>query len=244
MVKVKEITKYIEEIAHLDLQEEWDNSGIQICEDQDRVVSKVAVALDCDHSIIDNLDCDFLITHHPLIAFNPPMSIQGNLFRMVEYFIKNNISVYSSHTSFDNTLMNLALIEEIFKDFKYKILNIETKGKVVELEEPMDFELFMKKLNIDIEKSLRKEEVRRIGIMGGSGFSPEFADSFKASGVDIIISGDLTHHNAQHIDALGMGAVDINHTAEMIGMIKLSEMLQEKFPEVKFSLIKPKKYWG
>jgi len=65
-MKLKEIYKFLDEISPFELQEEWDNSGINIGISDD--IKKIYVSLDIDDNVIEQIEPNsLLITHHPLI---------------------------------------------------------------------------------------------------------------------------------------------------------------------------------
>ena len=66
---VKDVTKYLEKIAPLHLQESYDNSGLQVG-DYNGEVKGVLVSLDVTLEVIEdaiNQKCNLIIAHHPVI---------------------------------------------------------------------------------------------------------------------------------------------------------------------------------
>ena len=66
---VKDVTKYLEKIAPLHLQESYDNSGLQVG-DYKSEVKGVLVSLDVTMEVIDdaiNQQCNLIVAHHPII---------------------------------------------------------------------------------------------------------------------------------------------------------------------------------
>jgi len=104
-VKINSIIRFIEnKICDTDRYYEWDNNGIQI-DSLRSEVDKVALALDPTEQVIQSaIDGGYglLITHHPLffgsiksIAFSTPVG------RKILKAIKNDLSIYSYHTTLD-----------------------------------------------------------------------------------------------------------------------------------------------
>ncbi|MBN4049777.1 Nif3-like dinuclear metal center hexameric protein, partial [Bacteroidales bacterium AH-315-N07] len=105
MMKLRTITDYLETIAPLSLQEDYDNAGL-IIGAADEKVSKVLLCLDCTEDIIEEAiekKCDLVISHHPII-FKGLKKINGKNYveRVVIKAIQNNIAVYAAHTNMDN----------------------------------------------------------------------------------------------------------------------------------------------
>ena len=106
-MKLKDIKSFLEGMAPLTVQENWDNSGLQIgCSDKE--IRKVLVCLDLTEAVLDeaeSIGADLVISHHPLI-FKGLKSISGSTYqeRCVRKAILSDVAVYSAHTSLDNIL--------------------------------------------------------------------------------------------------------------------------------------------
>ena len=71
-VKVKDVAAAIEAFAPLSLQEEYDNSGLNVG-DYEAGVTGVLLCVDVTESVIDealSLDANLVVSHHPLL-FHP-----------------------------------------------------------------------------------------------------------------------------------------------------------------------------
>ena len=104
-MKIKDITKYLEGIAPISLQENYDNCGL-IIGDYESNINSALITLDCTESVIDEAieqNCNLVISHHPLI-FSPVKKINGSNYieRTIIKAIKNDIAVYALHTNLDN----------------------------------------------------------------------------------------------------------------------------------------------
>jgi len=102
---LKEIIQSIENIAPLQLQESYDNSGL-LTGHPEETVKGALITLDVTETVIDeaiNKGLDLIIAHHPLI-FNPLKKINGTneVERCVIKAIRNNIALYAAHTNLDN----------------------------------------------------------------------------------------------------------------------------------------------
>lgn len=117
-MRVKEIIQLIEQVAPLPLQEEFDNSGLQVG-DSNREVTGVLLAIDVTENVMDeaiSLGCNLVISHHPLL-FHPFKSLTGRNYveRCIMKAIKYDIVVYAAHTNFDNAWngVNFKLAEKL-----------------------------------------------------------------------------------------------------------------------------------
>lgn len=90
-------------------QEDFDNTGLQVGQ-TDRPCTGVLFCVDLTPSIVSEAvdkRCNLIVTHHPLI-FHPLKRItgRGRVESAVWQAIKEDITVYSSHTAADNTPLN------------------------------------------------------------------------------------------------------------------------------------------
>ncbi len=104
-MKVKEITRAIEQFAPLYLQEGLDNAGMQVG-DPDSEITGVLLCTDVSEDIIDEAiesGSNMIVSHHPLI-FRPLKKIAGrtHVERMAARAIKHDITIYCAHTNMDS----------------------------------------------------------------------------------------------------------------------------------------------
>ena len=105
MIKIKDITKYIESLAPLSTQESYDNSGL-ITGEMDTAAQGVLVSLDCTEAVVDEAiakGCNLIVSHHPIV-FKGLKKFNGSNYveRTVIKAIKNDIAIYACHTNLDN----------------------------------------------------------------------------------------------------------------------------------------------
>src|SRR6201995_1083351 len=106
-MKLSLLTSYLESIAPLAYQEDYDNSGL-IVGHPDQEVSQALISLDCTEAIVDeaiNKGCEVIISHHPIV-FRGLKKLNGKTYveRVVEKAIKNDIAIYAIHTNLDNVM--------------------------------------------------------------------------------------------------------------------------------------------
>ncbi|MCG8576454.1 MAG: Nif3-like dinuclear metal center hexameric protein [Flavobacteriales bacterium] len=104
-MKIKEITRYLEQLAPLGMQESYDNSGL-IYGDPNTEVTNALISLDCTEEIIDEAikrSCNLVIAHHPIV-FKGLKKLNGKNYveRTVIKAIQNDIAIYAIHTNLDN----------------------------------------------------------------------------------------------------------------------------------------------
>ena len=104
MIKLKDITGYLESLAPLAYQESYDNSGLQVG-DREMEVTGILITLDVTEEILleaEKLDFNLVVSHHPVI-FGGIKSLTGrsSAERIITLAIKKEIAIYSGHTNFD-----------------------------------------------------------------------------------------------------------------------------------------------
>ena len=78
-MKIKDIIKFLEERFPLSLQEDWDNSGLQIGNIENDLTN-IMISLDIDEQTIQKAkekSCNLIINHHPFL-FSSIKSIDLN----------------------------------------------------------------------------------------------------------------------------------------------------------------------
>lgn len=106
-MKLKELTDFLETVAPLSYQEDYDNSGL-IVGDPGREITRALISLDCTEAVVDEAiekGCDLVISHHPIV-FRGLKKFNGRSYveRVVMKAIRNDIALYAIHTNFDNVL--------------------------------------------------------------------------------------------------------------------------------------------
>lgn len=104
-VKIADIIGVLEQAAPRALQEDYDNSGLQLG-DAGSVCSGVLLSVDVTPAVVAEAvanGCNLIVSHHPLL-FKGLKNITGrtDVERCVTLAIKNDIAIYSAHTSLDN----------------------------------------------------------------------------------------------------------------------------------------------
>lgn len=230
-MKMSELIAEIEIIAPRELEEEWDNCGMQI-NMGNQEVNRILIALEITKSVIAEAmmkEIDFIITHHPLLFHKIDVvdynTITGNY---VIDLIKAGISVYSAHTTFDEAfggnneyladLLGLSRIRRIKN--KRTAMKGDSReyviGRMGEFTEPITMEaacrLVENSLNIKGELKTVGDSnkiIRTVGLCTGAG-GDEMGAAIK-NGCDLFITGDVRHHEAQIAIEKGICIIDAGH---------------------------------
>jgi dinuclear metal center YbgI/SA1388 family protein len=101
---IGEIIHYLESLAPIALQENYDNSGLQTGNPSDRIES-VLITIDITEDVVEEatrIGAGLIISHHPLI-FGGLKRLTGSnsVERTLLKAIRHNIALYSAHTNLD-----------------------------------------------------------------------------------------------------------------------------------------------
>ncbi len=206
-MKLEEIFNYLNELSPFEMQESWDNSGLQVGEFSQNI-SKIALSIDVDEKLIDSLDENtLLITHHPLI-FSGLKQLDFSKYpsNLIHKMIQKNISNIALHTNFDKTHLNDYVATEVLG---YKIIKKEEFIAYLEVNE--DFEAFNARvssaLGLDYSKYVKcKEWVQTAALTTGSGCS--LIPNIDA---DCFLTGDIKYHDAMSAKSINLSLIDIGH---------------------------------
>lgn len=104
-MKISDITAAIERFAPLDLQEDYDNSGLIVGQAEEECTGVLLTVDVTETTVAEAIEegCNLIVSHHPLI-FKGLKRLTGSTptQRAVIHAIKGNVAIYASHTSMDN----------------------------------------------------------------------------------------------------------------------------------------------
>jgi dinuclear metal center YbgI/SA1388 family protein len=216
----------IESIAPPALAEDFDIGRIGLVLDRDADVQKIAVALDPTNYVLKEaarLGANLLITHHTLL-FNPVNLISKKLSDTLKIAIDNDISIYTMHTNYDKA-------EGGVNDVLAELLGLNNitplaLGRIGEIkpQSAREFASFIaKKLDTHVQYA-GDRKIRKVMVIGGSGFRREYIDIAFEHGADALVSGELRHDALRYAGELCL--FDATHYAtEAPAMKRLCERL-------------------
>jgi dinuclear metal center YbgI/SA1388 family protein len=217
----------IEEIAPFSAAEDWDNSGMQVGSPRQKI-DKILVALDPTRRAVDRASkrqAQLLLTHHPLI-FTPLKRIDwdaspGNIILTA---LRKGIAIVSVHTNLDiaqgginDKLAQLFGLQnvEILQPCRGLGVGSGGLGRIGELPKPSQLSDVVVKVKKDLGSSRvgivgkKKNTIRRVAVVGGSGGAMVSAASER--GADLLITGDVRHHDALKAAELDLAVIDGGH---------------------------------
>ena len=195
----------INEFAPLSLQDSWDNSGLQI-DNNNAEVTGVLVCFDItEKSLQEAIDkhCNVIVAHHPLL-FHGLKQIGNDAYieRCVRMAIVHNIAIYCNHTPLDKVQDGISwkLGEKLgLQNLTYlQTDGIASYGTMGEFSTPLSEKDFINLLKstfgltyVRCSEPLNKA-ISKVALCGGSG-AFLIDDALKA-GADAFVCGDIKHH--------------------------------------------------
>lgn len=247
-MKCYEIIEKLESLSPAAFAEDWDNIGL-LAGRRDREVGTVYIALDATDDVIEEavrLGADMLLTHHPLI-FKKLNRVNTDDFigRRVYQLIRNDISYFAMHTNFDVMGMADAAADELSLKNR-EVLNVtfeddiskEGCGRVGTLRERMSVadlaELVKQKFHVPNVRVFGDlgDIVEVAAVMPGSGGS--FIKDAINAGADVMITGDIDHHEGIDAVAQGLTVIDAGHYGiEKLFIPYMEEFIRRELPGLK-----------
>lgn len=226
---------------------EWDNVGLLAGRD-DREVRSIYVALDADDEAIDGAvrnGADMLVTHHPLIFGGlKRVTNQNFIGSRVLKLISHDISYYAVHTNYDIKRMATLALEKLgIKESS--VLEATGAGEDGSEEgigrlagiEPITLAGLCERVKeaflLDTVRvfGCQNKEIRRIAICPGSGKS--VIEEAVLKGADVLITGDIGHHEGIDAAAEGVAVIDAGHYGiEYIFMEDMKRYLEKRFEAI------------
>lgn len=243
-MKGKELMELLEAFAPKQYACSWDNVGLLVGR-SDQEVKKVLVALDATNKVVDRAveeGADMIITHHPVL-FSSIKAINDQDFmgRKLLKLMENQIACFAMHTNFD--VIGMADLAGSYLGFPEDARPLEVTveeedrvegiGRVSTLPEPMNLsqcaEFVKKALKLEHVLLFGKEEkqVSKVAISPGSGRS--MVKEALACGADVLITGDIGHHEGLDAMDMGLAIIEAGHYGtEYIFVDYVAEFLKEK----------------
>ncbi len=239
MRRAGEIYDYLKELAPLELQMDFDNSGFQLGR-LDAEVNRALLALDVTEEVVGEaieLGAQLIISHHPLIFSKLRSIMDTKLLRLAE----NRIAVISMHTNLDIAAggVNDVLITLLGARADGP-LDPDNCGRVGELPEAQQFDSFLRFCKTALDsKGLRYYDagrpVKRLAVMGGSG--GDYIGCAVEKGCDTYVTADIKYHQFLEAKELGINLIDGDHFCTENPVIpSLCEKLRHEFPDVCFTV--------
>jgi len=256
-MKVKDIAALIERKAPLQLQESYDNAGLQVG-DPEQEVTGVVTTLDVTEESVRlavESGANLIVSHHPLL-FHGTKQINPRrdyISRVIIEAIRHDIAIYSAHTNLDNAPMGVnRRIADVLQLTEVAPLAPLTasqtagldssfasqcgSGVVGLLPEPLMLDSFVSmikdRFNIAALQGNGldfdpKRQIRKVALCGGAG--DDFIRDAIRQGADVFLTGEVSYH-------LYFGHPELlilcggHYETEQYTSLLLKEWLEASFP--------------
>ena len=244
-LKVKDIAAVIEAFAPLDLQEGYDNAGLQIG-DPEMHVSGVLLCLDVTPEVIMEArrrQCNMVVSHHPLL-FHGLKHITGATptERIVIEALRGDLAIYSAHTNLDCAQEGVSYeIAHCLGMTGLKVLEAKPGdphhglGVIGDIRPTPTLEFLRHVKSLFAVSPLRYSAcspqivIRKVAVCGGSGAS--LVKEAIEQGADALLTGDIKYHDFTGYSHRLLLA-DIGHYESELGSRKIfSRVIREAFPD-------------
>lgn len=242
-MKFTEIEEKLEALSPSSCAFDWDNPGLQVGR-KDKEIKRVFLALDADERTVEeavSAGTDLLLTHHPML-FHALKKINDETpaGRKVLKLAAHDINVYAMHTNFD--------ISGGMSSFAAEVLGLSVEGilQMTSVDPPAGVgrygtlpgsETLKDAVNLVKERfglgtvsvyGDLSRKIHRVAVTPGSGRSM-LPDTVRC-GADLLITGDIGHHEG--LDALeeGISVIDATHAGiERIFVPFMADYLRKNF---------------
>lgn len=228
-MRCSEITDRLGALAPESCACEWDNPGL-LAGRHDKEVKRIYIALDATDQVVEQAisrGADMLLTHHPLIfKAIKQVNDQDFITRRLIRLIQADISYYAMHTNFDaapGCMADLAAARLGLKDCAPLELMGEMNGqpygigKVGVFNQPMELEMLAERVKekfglpfvLIYGQNRVPDPVSRVAVCPGAGGS--VTEAALKAGAQVLVTGDISHHQGIDCVARGMAIIDGGH---------------------------------
>ena len=241
-MKLREVTAALEHLAPLRLQDEWDNSGLQVGFPEAEIDS-VLVCLDVTEAVVDEAiaaKCNLIVSHHPLI-FKALRQVSDATYqqRCVVKALAAGVSIYSAHTNLDNAPggvnHRIAALLGLQKLHWLSPRDGEDAGSglVGELPASEPDAAFLARVQRTFgvqclqHSALDGRQIRRVALCGGAGAF--LLHEAVCAGADCFLSGEFHYHD--YFENQGVLLAELGHyQSEQFTQDLLLEYIQKTCP--------------
>jgi len=256
IMKIKEVTNYLEQRFPLCLQEDFDNCGVQ-CGDVEQEVRGVLVCFEMSEKVIDEaiaFNANLVISHHPLMLRRGICKIEptNRVGSVICKALRHDMVLYSMHTNIDSAegggndvfaeKLNLHDVRVLVPSEVETMAERNGLGRIGILPQPlsaMDFLQYVKeKMHLQVLRyhGDADSKVEKVAVCGGGGAS--FIEAALQAGADAYVSGDIKYHDFFRAEN-HMLIADIGHyEGEFFIKEIIYKALKEKFTTFAVSISK------
>ncbi|CAH1155837.1 unnamed protein product [Phaedon cochleariae] len=242
-VKLRDIINRLNVMAPLKLAESWDNVGVLVEPDSDKIIETILLTIDLTEDVLEEAienKAQLIISYHPNI-FKSLKTVSQNHWkeRIIIKCIRNGIAVFSPHTSWDSveggvndwlgSAFQTQSSKAILKNKEYPDSNIGA-GRLLSLAAPITFRkaiddvkehIGLSHLRIGVSRHKDLDSlISTVALCAGSGTSV-----LNGVQADLYLTGEMMHHDVLEATQNGIHVILCNHSDSERGYL---EHFQEK----------------
>ena len=193
-MEIHAFVETMEALAPPGLAEEFDEGRIGLVVEGTRRADVVVAALDATVRVAEEavaLGADVLVVHHPPF-FAPMTRIEGGAARLLRIVLGHGLHVYAMHTNFDRAAGGVNdCLADLLGLSDCVPLSLGLVGTTS--TDPDGLAAVLGPLRVwgDVGR------IRRLAVVGGSGFDSSLIEEAAALGADAFLSSELRHHVAR-----------------------------------------------
>jgi len=194
-MEIGEFVRIMEALAPPELAEEWDSEKIGLVVEGTPEVEKICCALDATPETVGQAvsqRADMLVVHHTPL-WTPVTAFRGPLASLLRKAISSGMNIYVMHTNYDRAQGGVNdVLAEILGLENILPLSLGLVGECgIGIQEIAD------RLNSPVRAWNGPHLPGTLGVVGGSGFSPELIREAADAGAGSFLSAELRHSVAR-----------------------------------------------
>jgi dinuclear metal center YbgI/SA1388 family protein len=225
-MKVSDLVRVLDSIAPLVYAEDWDNVGL-LAGDPGAPVTRVLFCIDCTRAVLDEAVAggfDAVVSYHPPL-FRPVSRLTGG--SVVFDAIRRGIAIYSPHTALDaapggtnDVLADAVGMSRDRAPLRESVVKEPSgygMGRVGALERPMEMPALVARVkeglgvaHVLVAGPESPRALSRIAVCAGS--AGELLDAAIRQKADVVVGGEVRHHDALRAAEAGVSLVCALHS--------------------------------
>jgi len=232
MVTAADVLQVMEAMAPPSLAIEKDNVGLLV--NSGKMAQNILVTLDITAEVVQEAiekECGLIVSHHPVI-YRPLKSVSANT--VVYELVKNDISAICMHTNLD--IAEGGVSDALAGQLKLQDISIFSEvGRVGILPQETTTEVLAKWCKKEWETNIAYcdagKPVKKVAVVGGAG--GDLFEEALLAGADLLLTGEVGHHNAIDAKMLGLSTISATHFGTEFFIVPVvAQKLQEAFPNI------------
>ncbi|MBR1471825.1 MAG: Nif3-like dinuclear metal center hexameric protein [Lachnospiraceae bacterium] len=246
-MELGEVIAELEQLSPPSFAEAWDNSGL-MCGRKKKEIKSILLSVDATDEVVEEAvlsEADLLLTHHPLIFKSVSHITEDDIVgRRLLKLIRSDVACYAMHTNFDVMGMadeaadRMGLLEREVLEVTYEdAISKEGIGRVGLLPQEMTVrdcvEMVKEVFLLDHVKLFGDpaRRIRKVAVSPGSGKG--MIRPALAAGAEVLVTGDIGHHEGIDAVANGLTVIDGGHYGiEKIFVKYMKDFLRSRYPEL------------